>query len=190
MCGADSDGEEGLFRLREVGDISNEEAATAFLSGEEEEDEEGEGAEEAGGVYMQAAAGNLRPGPAYVWGQLGIQVEYVKIMIDSGNTVGDLVSEEFAGRMGLEGDEVQDHIAVPTAATATTVLVVKRCQEITAKLEGIEGEFTIRPLVVRGLTHPVTWGSTSWAATGAAWISPPGAPSWVCGGSLCSWWAN
>ena len=79
-------------------------------------------------------------------------------MIDSGNTVGDLVSEEFATRIGLEGDDVRDHIAVPTAATATTVLVVKRCQEMTAKLEGIEGEFTIRPLVVRGLTHLVNLG--------------------------------
>ena len=81
--------------------------------------------------------------------------EYVKIMIDSGNTLGDLVSEEFAQQMGLDGDEVQDYIAVPTAATATTVLVVKRCQEITTKLEGIEGDFIMRPLVVRGLTHPV-----------------------------------
>ena len=107
---------------------------------------------------MLAAAGNLRPGPAYVWGRLGGRAEYVKIMIDSGNTVGDLVSEEFARRLGLEGDEVQDHIAVPTAATATTVLVVRRCREMTAKLEGIEGEFTIRPLVVRGLTHPVNLG--------------------------------
>ena len=43
-------------------------------------------------------------------------------MIDRGNTAGDLVSEEFAGRMGLEGDEVRDPIVVPTA---TTVLVVK-----------------------------------------------------------------
>ena len=82
-------------------------------------------------------------------------MEYVKIMIDSGNTVGDLVLEEFAGRLGLEGDEVRDHNAVPTA---TTVLVVKRCREITARLAGIEGEFTIRPLVVQGLTHPVNLG--------------------------------
>ena len=66
LCWADSDGEEGLFGLREVGDISNEEAAAAFSSGEEEEDEEGEGAEEAGGVHMLAAAGDLRPRPAYV----------------------------------------------------------------------------------------------------------------------------
>ena len=41
LCGADSDEEEGLFGLREVGDISNEEADTAFSSDEEEEDEEG-----------------------------------------------------------------------------------------------------------------------------------------------------
>ena len=102
---------------------------------------------------------------------MGGQAEYVKIMIDSGNTVGDLVSEEFAGRMGLEGDKVRDHIAVPTAATATatTILVVKRCREITAKLEGIDGELTIRPLVVRGLTHPVNLGQHF---LGHHWCSP------------------
>ena len=98
------------------------------------------------------------PRPLYVWGRLGSRAEYVKIMINSGNTVGDLFSEELAQQMGLDGDKVQDHIAVPTAATATTVLVVRRCQEMTATLEGIEGEFTIRPLVVRGLTHPVNLG--------------------------------
>ena len=68
---------------------------------------------------------------------MGARAEYVKIMIDSGNMVGDLVSEEFTGRLGLEGDKVRDHIAVPTATTATTVLVVKRCREITTKLEGL-----------------------------------------------------
>ena len=107
---------------------------------------------------MLATAGHLCPRPAYVWGRLGTRAEYVKIMIDSGNTVGDLVSKEFAERLELEGDEVQDHIAVPTAATPTTILVVRQCQEITARLAGIEGEFTIRPLVVRGLTHPVNLG--------------------------------
>ena len=51
-----------------MGDIGNEEAAATFSSDEEEGDEEGEGTEEAGGVHMLATAGNLRPGPAYVWG--------------------------------------------------------------------------------------------------------------------------
>ena len=63
LCEADSDGEEGLLGLREVGDISNKEAAAAFSSDEEEEDEEGEGAKEVGGVHMLAAAGDLRPSP-------------------------------------------------------------------------------------------------------------------------------
>ena len=83
---------------------------------------------------------------------MGTRAEYVKIMVDSCNTVGDLVSEEFTERLGLEGDNVQDNIAVPTAATAATILVVKQCREITAWLAGIEGEFTIQLLVVRGLT--------------------------------------
>ena len=38
LCEVDSDGEEGLFGLREVGDISDEEAAAAFSSNEEEEE--------------------------------------------------------------------------------------------------------------------------------------------------------
>ena len=38
LCEVDSDGKEGLFRLREVGDISDEEAA-AFSSDEDEEEE-------------------------------------------------------------------------------------------------------------------------------------------------------
>ena len=68
LCGEDSDEEEGIFGLREVGDIGDKEATAAFSSDEEEGDEEGGGTEEAGGVHMLAVAGNLRPGPAYVWG--------------------------------------------------------------------------------------------------------------------------
>ena len=39
LCEVDSDGDEGLFGLWEVGDISEEEAAAAFSSDEEEEEE-------------------------------------------------------------------------------------------------------------------------------------------------------
>ena len=63
LCGEDSDEEEGIFGLREVGDIGDEEATAAFSSDEEEGDEEEEGAEEAGGVHMLAATGSLGPGP-------------------------------------------------------------------------------------------------------------------------------
>ena len=58
----DSDGEEGLFRLREVGDISDEEAPTAFSSDKEEEEER---TPDVGGIHMLAAAGDLYPGPTY-----------------------------------------------------------------------------------------------------------------------------
>ena len=119
LCEADSDGDKGLFGLREMGDISEEEATAAFSSDEEEEEER---TPDVGGVHMLAAAGDLRPGPAYVWGRLGTRKEYVKIMIDSGNTVGDLVSEELAERLGLEGDDIQAHIAVPTAQGWASVL--------------------------------------------------------------------
>ena len=69
LCEVDSDGKEGLFRLWEVGDISDDEATAAFSSDEEEEEEEG--ARDVGGIHMLAATSDLRPRPAYVWGQLG-----------------------------------------------------------------------------------------------------------------------
>ena len=56
LCEVDSDGEEGLFGLREVGDISDEDATAAFSSDKEEE--VGEGARDVGGVHMLAAAGD------------------------------------------------------------------------------------------------------------------------------------
>ena len=46
LCEVDSDGEEGLFGLREVGDISDEDATAAFSSDKEEE--VGEGARDVG----------------------------------------------------------------------------------------------------------------------------------------------
>ena len=60
LCEVDSDGEEGLFGLWEVGDISDEEAATAFSSDEEEEEKR---TPDVGGIHMLAAASDLRPGP-------------------------------------------------------------------------------------------------------------------------------
>ena len=63
MCKVDSDGEEGIFGLREVGDISNEEAAAAFLSDEEEGDKEEEGPEEAGVSTCWPLPATSAPGP-------------------------------------------------------------------------------------------------------------------------------
>ena len=51
LCEADSDGDKGLFGLREMGDISEEEAVAAFSSDEEEEEER---TPDVGGVHMLA----------------------------------------------------------------------------------------------------------------------------------------
>ena len=154
LCDVESDGDEGLFGLREVGEVDGEEAIAAFSVSEGE----GEGGDiDQGGVHMMAAAKAIRPGPAYWWGRLEAQEEYTKIMIDSGNTVSDLVSEEFADQLGLEGEVMSGQIEVPTA-TATTLRVFRKCLEVKVKLAGIAGKFTLRLLVVKGLTHPVNLG--------------------------------
>ena len=49
-------------------------------------------------------------------------------------------------------------IEVPTAAAATTLRVIQKCLEVKVKLVGKAGRFTLWPLVVRGLTHPVNLG--------------------------------
>ena len=151
LCGGESDNNEGLFRLREVGEIDGDEAIAAFTDGEEEGEDEDV---RVGEVHMLTATGAIRPGPTYWWGGLGAQEEY---MIDSGNTVSDLVSEEFADQLGLEGEAMSGQIEVPTAA-ATTLRVIRKCLEVKVKLAGVDKWFTLRPLVVRGLTHPVNLG--------------------------------
>ena len=106
---------------------------------------------------MLTAAGAIQPGPAYWWGRLWAQDEYTKIMVDSGNTVRDLVSEEFADHLGLEGEEMSGQIEVPTAAAATTLRVIWKCLKVKVKLSR-RPEVHPAALVVRGLTHSVNVG--------------------------------
>ena len=83
---------------------------------------------------------------------------------------------------------------MPTTATATTLPVVKKCRGVTARLVGIAGEFTIWPLVVRGLTHPVNLGQhflgRHWCsldfATGCTQLGVWGQS----GQGWGSWWAD
>ena len=45
-----------------------------------------------------------RRGLAYVWGLMGLPGSLTRIMIDSGNLVGDVVSEDFARQANLAGE--------------------------------------------------------------------------------------
>ena len=137
-----------------MGEFWAEEEDAAFPDSDEEEEV---GGPDVGGVHMLTTAA-VQPGPVYWWGRVGSWEAFIKIMNDSGNIVSNLISEEFADRLGLEGEAIEEKIEVPTAAAANTLRIVKRCWGVPVQLVGIAGEFVIQPLVVRGLTHLVSLG--------------------------------
>ena len=68
LCGGESDDDEGLFRLREVGEIDGDEAIAAFTDGEEEGEDEDV---RVGEVHMLTATGAIRrvpPTGGAAWG--------------------------------------------------------------------------------------------------------------------------
>ena len=89
----------------------------------------------------------------------GERETFIKIMIDSRNRVSDLISEEFADKLGLRVEAAEDKIKVLTTVTAGALRMVRVCWEVPVRLAGIVGEFIIQPLIVRGLTHPVNLGN-------------------------------
>ena len=104
------------------------------MSDSEDDEEE----REIGGVHMIAAAMGL-PGPAYWWGFIEPPKTFTRVMIDSGNTVGDLVSEEFAEELGLVGEPFTGKIEVPTAAAANMLQVVGQCNRLQLDSAGQSG---------------------------------------------------
>ena len=65
---------------------------------------------------------------AYVWGLMGLPGSSARIMIDSGNLVGDVVSEEFAWQVNLAGESCQKEIETATAASKLQIIV--RCYPV------------------------------------------------------------
>ena len=76
--------------------------------------------------------------------------------IDSGNLVGDIVSEEFACWVGMSGEPCRRK--VETAATVRMLLIVRQCKPVSLKITGIETEFEIHPWVARGMKNPINLG--------------------------------
>ena len=75
----------------------------------------------------------FQPGPGYWWGQVGHREGPARIMNDSGNTVGDLVSG-----VGLEGAIVEGEVKELTTAAARTLQIMRR--GLAAKQEVEPGE--------------------------------------------------
>ena len=80
-------------------------------------------------------------------------------MIDSGNLVGDVVSEEFAGQANLAGEPRQKEIET-AAAAAGKMQIIRRCYPVKLRIAGIGTPFEIQPWVVQGMKN-ATWGSCS-----------------------------
>ena len=76
----------------------------------------------------------IRRGLANVWGLIGIPGHLARIMIDSGDLVGDVVSEEFARQANLVGESCKKEIK--TAATAGTMQIIGRRYPIKLRVAG------------------------------------------------------
>ena len=137
---AESDQEDGLFGLRGMWGVRA--------------DKEGC---KGGGTYADRR-GHCPAWASILVGPGGARETFIKIMIDSRNTVSDLISEEFAEKLGLKVEAAEDKIKVLTTVTAGALRMVRVCWEVPVRLAGIVGEFIIQPLIVRGLTHPVNLG--------------------------------
>ena len=97
-----------------------------------------------------------RRGLAYVWGLMGLPGGLAHIMIDSGDLVGDVVSEEFAQQANLAGEPCRKEIE--TAAAASKMQIIGRCYPIKLRIAGIRTSFEIQPLIVRGMKNAVNLG--------------------------------
>ena len=97
-----------------------------------------------------------RQGLAYVWGLMGLPGGLARIIIDSGNLVGDVVSEEFARQANLAGEPCQKDIE--TAAAAGKMQIIGRCYPIRLRIAGIGTPFEIQPWIVRGMKNAVNLG--------------------------------
>ena len=122
-----------------------------------------------------------RRGLAYVWGLMGLPGGLARIMIDSGNLVGDVVSEEFAQQANLAGESCQKEIE--TAAAAGKMQIIGRCYPVKLRIAGIGTPFEIQPWVVRGMKNAVNLGQLFLSRNSAHLTFTEGKVSLQIGGS-------
>ena len=139
------DGAHFLEEEEEVGGIYS-----VQLGDEGEDDEEGPD-----GLFAVSSRASSDQ-TAYVWGQLGHWGAAIKVMVDSGNLVGDLVSEELALELQLPYDPQSRKIC--TAATGGGAEIVGQCRPMTLYVAGLKEGLVFHPWVVRGLSHPANVG--------------------------------
>ena len=79
-------------------------------------------------------------------------------MIDSGNLVGDVVSEESPGRRTWPAKRVGRRSSKETATAAGKMRIIGRCYPVKLWIAGIGTSFDIQPWIVRGMKNAVNLG--------------------------------
>lgn len=84
----------------------------------------------------------------------------MRALVDSGNQLeaGVAISEDLAGRLGVKV-EARSQQTVGTARKGQFLENVGRAEPIVLRLPGYTRSFVIRPVVLRGLSHPCNLGS-------------------------------
>ena len=86
-------------------------------------------------------------------------------MIDSGNLVGDVVSEEFACQANLAGESCKKEIESATAAGK--MQIIRRCDPIKLRIAGITTSFDVQPWIASGMKNAVNLGQQFLSRNGA-----------------------
>lgn len=93
---------------------------------------------------------------AYVRVKIFRKPTVVKMLVDSGNLVNDLISEDFARRLKVKYTPVTKHVG--TAAKGSSVKIIGRSEKIKLFIENIPRPVVIRPYIVKDLSHPINVG--------------------------------
>jgi Reverse transcriptase (RNA-dependent DNA polymerase)/RNase H-like domain found in reverse transcriptase/Integrase core domain/Integrase zinc binding domain len=93
---------------------------------------------------------------AYVRVKIRNRPIVAKMLIDSGNLVNDLISEEFAKTIKAQYTPIEK--SVGTAAKGGSVKIIGRCEPIKLFIENVPRPVIIRPFVVKDLSHPLNVG--------------------------------
>ena len=86
---------------------------------------------------------------AYVNAHLVKSGRQVRVLVDSGNLVGDLVSKAFVDSLGLTYRP--DRRPIATASTEGRLMSIGVCDPLQLKVQGLDRVFPARPLVVGAL---------------------------------------
>ena len=78
------------------------------------------------------------------------------MLVDSGNLVNDLISEDFATKAGIKFIPTDKQVG--TAKKGGSVQIIGKSQPIKLFIKNLSKPIIIRPFIVKDLAHPINVG--------------------------------